>query len=163
LEHAHWGSTLATVRLVVFIGTEHGHLQSSMSTWAALGYHRVIPFNLADTTVRLRAEELAFRLGTLFGFITRQFALSWRANRTADRFWRSAHCSALSRSADSLARRAIVFFAYILRASDNAFGFLAFNETVSARSFLTLNLTIWRIACRMASCRAFRIITLPTT
>jgi len=119
---------------------------------------------LASTSVARRAlaDELALRLRAGDRLLALPVALGGLAHRGADGVGSLALSAAVSRGADSLALRAILLLAEILRAANIALWLVAMDLALRALSLLAVDLALRSFADWVADCWADWVIALPS-
>jgi len=119
---------------------------------------------LTGTSVagRALADKLALRLRASDGLLALPVALSGLAHRGANSVGGPALSAAVGGRANSLALRAILLLAKILRATDVALGLIAVDLALSTFSLFAMDLALWSLAHRVADGRADRIVALPS-
>jgi len=176
-------AALSAVLLVEFDGVIHLHegwhdvtrsLNEASGTSSSDGSLDVLVRALAATTTlvvllwwlslasRLVALQLALRAWAHVWLLALPVALGLLAHRSADRLRSNAASTAVSWRANSLALRAVLGLAHLLRAAHVTLWLIAVDLAASASSLLTLNLALWTLAHRVALGRASRVIALPT-
>jgi len=114
-----------------------------------------------SSACRLLAHQLALGAGAQSGLLALPLALGLLAHGSADSVGSGTGGTALSRSAHSLALRAVSLLAHVLRAAHVALRLVTVNLAGSAGSLLAVDLALRSLANRMALCWAHRVIALP--
>jgi len=110
---------------------------------------------------RLSALQLALRLRAGGWLTALPVALGLLAHWCAHWLRSNAAGTAVSWRANSLALRAVLALAHILRAANIALWLIAVNFAFSAGSLLALDLALWTLAHRVALSRAHWVVALP--
>jgi len=121
----------------------------------------VVLLGLLVSALGLLADKLALGARAESRLLALPVALGLLAHGGALSLGGSASSTALSRSADSLALRAVSGLAEILGATNVALGLVAMDLAGSARSLLAVDLALGALADRVADRRARRVIALP--
>jgi len=141
-------------------GADSGSQVSLVSARAATTLSSI--FAGAGIASRALADELALRLGASDRLLALPVALGGLAHRSADSVRSFALSTAVSRRADSLALRAILLLAEILRATNIALRLIAVDLALSTFGLLAVDLALRAFADRVAHSWAHRVIALPS-